>query len=83
MINVIRNKCRSIFNKECKELGIYLTRFDGEKGIVKCKHTEKEHTIDLLNSIDKISSNKVEIQTLGTSGTIKALEKKHMSQDKI
>jgi len=59
-------------------LGIYLTRFDGEKGIVRCNHIEKENTIKLLRSIKKIYSNEVEIKTLGTSGTIKSLIKKHM-----
>lgn len=60
-------------------MGIYLIRFDGEKGIVKCNHVEKENTIRLLKSINKISSYKLEIKTVGTSGTIKALVKKHMS----
>jgi len=55
-----------------------LTRFDGEKGIVRCNHIEKENTIKLLKSINKIYSNEVEIKTLGTSGTIKSLMKKHM-----
>ena len=60
-------------------MGIYLVRFDGQKGIVKCSHIEKENTIKLLKSIKKISSHKVSIETLGTSGTIKALIRKHMT----
>ena len=59
-------------------MGLYVVRFDGEKGIVKCNHTEKDNTIDLLRSIDEISLKKVKIETLGTSGTIKSLNKKHM-----
>lgn len=58
---------------------IYLTRFDGEKGIVRCSHVEKENTIRLLKSIDVISNQNVTVETLGTSGTIKALIRKHMS----
>jgi len=58
---------------------IFLTRFDGYKGIARCKHTEKDNTIKLLNSIKDISNSKVEIITVGTSGTIKALIRKHMS----
>jgi len=58
---------------------IYLTRFDGEKGIVRCSHVEKENTIRLLKSIDIISNQNVTVETLGTSGTIKALIRKHMS----
>ena len=57
-----------------------MVRFDGIKGIVKCNHIEKENTIKLLKSIKKISSNKVNIETLGTSGTIKALIRKYMSK---
>jgi len=61
-------------------MGIYLTKFDGEKGIVRCNHIEKENTIKLLKSINKIYSIEVEIKTLGTSGTIKSLMKKHMEK---
>jgi len=59
-------------------MGIYLTRFDGEKGIVRCNHIEKDNTIKLLRSIKNIGLKKVSIETLGTSGTIKSLIKKHM-----
>lgn len=59
-------------------MGIYLVRFDGHRGVVKCKHIEKENTIKLLKSIKKVSSYNVSIETLGTSGTIKALIRKHM-----
>lgn len=59
-------------------MGIYVVRFDGKKGIVKCNHIEKDNTINLLKSIDKISSYKVNVETLGTSGTIKSLMRKHM-----
>jgi len=80
IIGEIKRRCRQLFSKDCKELGIYLTRFDGEKGIVRCNHIEKENTIKLLKSIRKIYSHEVEIETLGTSGTIKSLMKKHMEK---
>jgi len=79
MISTLRDQCINLYNRECKELKIFLTRFDGNKGIVRCKHTEKDNTINLLNSIKEISNSKVEIKTVGTSGTIKALIRKHMS----
>jgi len=60
-------------------MGIYLVRFNKDKGILRCNHIEKENTIKLLISIKKISSHKVIIETLGTSGTIKALIRKHMT----
>lgn len=59
-------------------MGISLIRFDGNKGIIRCNHIEKENTIKLLKSIKSISSYKVDVETLGTSGTIKALVRKHM-----
>jgi len=80
MISELRTQCNTLFKKNCKDMGIFLIRFDGEKGIIRCKHTEKDNTIDLLKSIKQISSNKVNISTLGTSGTIKALTRKHMDK---
>jgi RNase P/RNase MRP subunit POP5 len=60
-------------------MGIRLIRFKENKGIIKCNHIEKDNTINLLKSIKEISSGKIKIDTLGTSGTIKALISKHMS----
>ncbi len=79
IINEIRSQCNSLFNKNYRELGLYLIRFNGEQGILQCKHTEKENAIQLLRSIKKVSSKNVQIETLGTSGTIKSLIKKHMT----
>ena len=62
-------------------MGIYLTRFDGRKGIVKCNHIDKDNTINLLTSIGNIYSHKIKIKTLGTSGTIKSLIRKHMDKE--
>lgn len=78
IINNVRKQCKHLFNREIKDLGIYVIRFNGKHGIVRCKHTEKDNTIKLLTSIKSISSEDVEIETLGTSGTIKSLIKKHM-----
>ena len=59
-------------------MGISLIRFDGEKGILRCNHVEKENTINIIKSIDKINNQLVNFETVGTSGTIKSLIKKHM-----
>ena len=59
-------------------MGIRLIRFDGEKGILRCNHIEKENAITLLKSIKEIDSEIVNFETVGTSGTIKSLMKKHM-----
>ena len=78
MLREIQRQCKYIFNKDCKEMGIRLIRFDGTAGILKCNHLEKENAIMLLQSIKKIQSKKVEIETIATSGTIRSLVKKHM-----
>ena len=78
MIREIREKSKIIFNKDYRELGLYLIRFNGTQGILKCNHVEKDNAINLLRSIKQITSKDVEINTLGTSGTIKSLIKKHM-----
>jgi len=80
MINIIRRKCSDLFDIECKKKDFYLVRFDGFKGILRCRHTEKENAIKLLKSIKKIDSCPIHIKTLGTSGTIKSLIKKHMDR---
>jgi RNase P/RNase MRP subunit POP5 len=74
----INLNCKKIFNKECREMGINLIKFDGEKGILRCSHTQKDNAIDLINSIKKVCNREVKFNTVGTSGTIKSLVKKHM-----
>ena len=80
LIQDIRKQCRDLFKKDCNSMGVYIIRFNGKQGIVKCNHVEKENMIKLLKSIRQVSSVKLEIETLGTSGTIKTLIKKHMKQ---
>ena len=79
MLREIRRQCKFIFNKDCREMGIRLIRFDGVAGILKCNHLEKENAIMLLKSIKKIGSKDVEVVTIATSGTIRSLVKKHMA----
>ena len=61
-------------------MGLYLIKFDGKRGILKCNHMEKQNTIKLLKNIKELSLKKVEIETIGTSGTIKSLISKHMEK---
>lgn len=52
----------------------WLTAFEGNRGILRCAHTEKDNAIELLSSITEVGEDnelKVEIRTLKTSGTIK------------
>ena len=80
MLSEIRRQCNFIFNKDCREMGIRLIRFDGAAGILKCNHLEKENAIMLLKSIKKIGSKDVEVTTIATSGTIRYLVKKNIWQ---
>ncbi len=54
----------------------WLIYFDGEYGILRCGHLEKEKAIDLLRSIKRVGDNKVKIETIATSGTIKKIKEK-------
>ena len=51
----------------------WLTAFQDNRGILRCAHTDKEKTIELLTSITEAGEDRtpVEIKTLKTSGTIK------------
>jgi len=76
--NELQKKYLEFFDKKPINLGVDVIRFNGEKGIVRCSHTQKEDIIKILNSITSISGKKVKIETVGTSGTIKKLVQKHM-----
>ncbi len=73
MIKALKFYCDRILGRSHRDVGLLLVRFNGRKGIVRCNHLEKEDTIKLLTSIDEISGVKVNIRTISTSGTIKAL----------
>jgi RNase P/RNase MRP subunit POP5 len=77
MIACLRLYCKKLFNYSLKEKNFFLTRFNGNQGILRCKHTEKESAIILLQSIPKINDQPVTITTIATSGTIKTLLKKN------
>ena len=80
LLKDLRVNCKNFLNKDYRDMGLRLIRFDGEKGIMRCNHVEKDDTIKLLRSIKSISSRKAEIETLGTSGTIKSLVSKYMNK---
>lgn len=78
----IENRCRKNFGRKARELGIILIKFDGKKGIVSCDHKEKMNVINLMNSIDNIRGKRVDLKTIGTSGTIKSATKKYLCSGK-
>ncbi len=83
MISSLRAECESLYHKPCSAYGIFLTRFQQNKGIVRCYHLEKIRTIQVLKSITSINRMEVEVETLGTSGTIKSLIKKHLDNKSL
>jgi len=72
----IWEKTKEMLKDEAKQSGIRLTRFNGREGIVHCYHLYKDETIKILNSINRIDGRAISIKTVGTSGTIKALNRK-------
>ncbi|MDG6218380.1 MAG: Rpp14/Pop5 family protein [Candidatus Thermoplasmatota archaeon] len=83
MINALRSHCDDLFGCVLKEKNIYLTRFNGKKGVVRCEHTSKEDTITLLQSITQIANHSVTVETHATSGTIKSLLRKHDTDNSL
>ena len=81
LINEIKTNCKKIYNSDYKQMGIYLTRFNGLKGIIRCNHVDKDKTLKLLKSINILSSYKIRIKTIGTSGTIKSLIRKYLHNE--
>ena len=80
MISEIKNQCKKMFDRDFSTLGLYIIKYkDNGIGIIKCKHTEKENTIKVLSGIKKIGIITAHIKTVGTSGTVKTLIRKHMS----
>jgi RNase P/RNase MRP subunit POP5 len=77
MIRALHHQCQLLYGTSCKSFGIFLTRFNGTQGIVRCNHLENETTIELLRSIKMINDTSIKVETVGTSGTIKSLLKKH------
>lgn len=51
---------------------LWLVHFKEDFALVRCGHLQKERAIELLNGIESIGGRKVMVNTLGTSGTIKA-----------
>ncbi len=69
MINAIRSE---FSRDEYENIKPWLTVFEGDKGIVRCKHTGKQRALEILNEI-KIGDGNV--KTIITTGTIKKAKK--------
>lgn len=69
LIRAINKASRTVHDNEEAP---WLTVYTGSMGIVRCRHTRKEETIQLLNGI----SDDFSVTTLQTSGSIRKLKKK-------
>jgi len=75
MISAIRDE---FSEEEYGEIKPWLTVFEGDRGIIRCKHTGKENAVKILNDI-KVGGGKV--KTVITSGTIKKAKKRLKKHD--
>jgi RNase P/RNase MRP subunit POP5 len=80
LIQALRQQTHDLFSKSAKELGLWVVTFDGTTGIIKCNYKEKEHTIQLLQSLKKIGSKFVIFTTYTTSGTIRGITDKKLKR---
>ncbi len=69
IIHAINNAYRRVYGDDDAP---WLTVYEKNYGIVRCRHTKKETAVDLLNSIT--INDKFSIKTVKTSGTIKKLK---------
>ena len=69
LIRAINNQYRKAFDNDNVP---WLTVYTGNRGIVRCHHTQQDEIIYLLNSI---STDALSLITCKTSGTIKKLKK--------
>ena len=60
------------------EMTPWLTVFENNRGILRCAHTCLDEAIKLLSSITQVGGGRVEVVTLGTSGTIKKAKQRYL-----
>ncbi|MFO8109413.1 MAG: hypothetical protein R6U17_02680 [Thermoplasmata archaeon] len=70
MISAIR---ASFESEEYEKIKPWLTVFDDNKGIVRCRHKGKERTKDILNSM---KLNGESVRTVVSSGSIKKVKER-------
>jgi RNase P/RNase MRP subunit POP5 len=83
LIHELQHATNAQLAKKTFDLGLWVVRFDGTTGIIKCLHKETEQVKQLLLSLSSIGGKHVMVTTLATSGTIHGLSKKkeqHMNR---
>lgn len=82
MIQAIQQAGRHLDAEGFDAADVWLTRFDGARGIVRCRHRGAAFTRELLGGLDHISIAKIDVpvrvETVGTSGTIRAVVQRHL-----
>ncbi len=63
---------------DSEQIRPWLIMFEKGKGIVRCGHTFKDECINLMQSIRTVGGVKVNIRTLGTSGTVRGARRKYL-----
>jgi RNase P/RNase MRP subunit POP5 len=56
-----------------------LAVFDGTMGLARTTNLEKDLAIRALTAIDAVAGERVRVQTMGTSGTIRAATEKYLT----
>jgi ribonuclease P/MRP protein subunit POP5 len=62
--------------------GVSVLGFENNAGIVKCKHISVSQTIGILAFMTAVDGQKVIVQTLGVSGTVKGAQTKFLQMGK-
>ena len=77
MIQAIQATGRATDAVRFEAAGVWLTRFDGKRGVLRCAHPGAGFAREVLNAVMTVPVSgraiPVTIQTVGTSGTIRAL----------
>jgi RNase P/RNase MRP subunit POP5 len=57
------------------QFGIKLIRYNGTYGIIRCTHLNKDTVQEIISTLTVIGHQTVLIETMGTSGTIRGLQR--------
>ncbi|TLZ92987.1 MAG: hypothetical protein E6J98_04750 [Methanobacteriota archaeon] len=58
---------------------LWLVQFNGGSGLVRTTNLEKDAAIRALNGLDRVAGERVQVTTVGTSGTIRAATRNYLT----
>lgn len=82
VIKAVTSSILQLFGETgASETNVWLIEYDEKlkKGILRCSNKALSEVLSALTAITSINRNKTALITLGVSGTIKKLKKKHFS----